>query len=163
METQVHFLLCSNSDNWSISLLDIPFRFSRRVAEKYQRCRFRKTGWAVKRIWHQNTVLAPNAAWHEKNSSQAVDPCDLKVCHFWEWGEYWEGREKPSGMDLRLSPHFYQSRFLFNYALCSDSVQAFVFKEGEVSLKISDSIALYMTKEAQKIDKSHGLWVLRQS
>lgn len=60
-------------------------------------------------------------------------------------------------MDLRLSPHFYQSRFLFNCALCSDSVQAFVFKEGEVSLKISDSIALYMTKEAQKIDKSHGL------
>lgn len=75
MRTQVYFVrsfYVLTDDNWPTSRLDLLFNFSLRVAEKYQGCSFRKTGWAVKWIWHQNTVLVPHAAWHRENSSQQM-------------------------------------------------------------------------------------------
>lgn len=48
-----------------------------------------------------------------------------------------------------LSSHIYQSTFRFIHAAYSYSIKVLYFKKGKTSLETSDSIALYMRKEAQ--------------
>lgn len=163
MKTQVYFvygcyvlMLCSNADDtWSTSLLDRLFRFSLTVAEKYQGYSFRKAGWAVKQMWHENTVVATNTAWHRENSPQANDPWDLRVCCGWRQGQYSEYREKSGGMGPRHFPptsiraHFFLS--MLHIHILSFISKVLYFKEGKTSLETSDSIAFYMRKEAQDV------------
>lgn len=154
MNTPVYFV-CGfyvlADDNWPASLLDILSSFSLTVAEKYQGCSFRKTVLAVRWIWYQNAMLAPNAAWYRENSSWASDLWDLRACHSWGLGKYSEGRKKIKWVGSEaLSPHsaraylFYPCyRFIFH-------VRVSILKEGKIRLTTPDFITFYMRKETQR-------------